>query len=420
MENVMKIKTGVGATTISLITPIGIWSISALNALPGLAVSPILGQLTHIFPSSSELDIQMLTSLPSLMIIPFVLIAGRLTEKVNNMVLLRVGLGIFLLSGILYFLSDRMWQLIVVSAILGIGSGMIVPLSTGLISHFFVGDERLKQFGYSSAITNLTLVIATVVTGYLAEVNWRWPFVVYLLPAISLVLSVFLAKSMKNDKDAGSTSMLVSADRNTESTVKTKSGFMVGNLIETMILYGLGTYLNLVVVYNLPFLMEEHHFTSGNAGTMISLFFLAIMLPGLILKPIVAKLKDTTLFFSYLSMAIGLGLILIAPTEWLIAPGCILAGLGYGVIQPWVYEKATHMAVPKKVTMALAYIMAMNYIAILLCPFIISFFAGLLGFSSQEFPFAFNMIITIAVAVYAWMRQKSFVFSSWETKNVSS
>ncbi len=409
----MKIKTGVGATSISLVTLIGIWSISALNALPGLAVSPILGQLTHIFPSSSELDIQMLTSLPSLMIIPFVLIAGRLTEKVNNMLLLRIGLGIFLLSGILYFLSDRMWQLIVVSAILGIGSGLIVPLSTGLISHFFTGDERLKQFGYSSAITNLTLVIATVVTGYLAEVNWRWPFVVYLLPAVSLVLSVFLAKSMKSDTGAGSTSMLVSADRNTETTVKSRSGFMVGNLAETMALYGLATYLNLVVVYNLPFLMEEHHFTSGNAGTMISLFFLAIMLPGLVLKPIVARLKDITLFISYLSIAAGLALILIAPTEWLIAPGCILAGLGYGVIQPWVYEKATHMAVPKKVTMALALIMAMNYIAILLCPFIISFFAGLLHFPSQEFPFAFNMLICLAVAAYAWMRQKAFVFSSW-------
>ena len=409
----MKIKTGVGATTISLVTLIGIWSISALNALPGLAVSPILGQLTHIFPKSSELDIQMLTSLPSLMIIPFVLIAGRLTEKINNMLLLRIGLGIFLLSGILYFVSDKMWQLIIVSAILGIGSGLIVPLSTGLISHFFVGDERLKQFGYSSAITNLTLVIATVVTGYLAEVNWRWPFVVYLLPAVSLVLSVFLAKSMKSDTEAGSTSMLVSADKNTETTVKTPSGFMIGNLIETMALYGLATYLNLVVVYNLPFLMEEHHFTSGNAGIMISLFFLAIMLPGLALKPIVAKLKDVTLFISYLCIAAGLALIVIAPIEWLIAPGCVLAGLGYGVIQPWVYEKATHMAIPKKVTMALAFIMAMNYIAILLCPFIVSFFAGLLNFPSQEFPFAFNMLICLAVAFYAWTRQKTFVFSSW-------
>lgn len=43
----MKIQTGQG--TIPLITLIGIFSISALNALPGLAVSPILGDLNKIF-----------------------------------------------------------------------------------------------------------------------------------------------------------------------------------------------------------------------------------------------------------------------------------------------------------------------------------------------------------------------------------
>ena len=60
----MKIQTGRG--TIPLITLIAIWSISALTSLPGLAVSPILGDLTKIFPKATDLDIQMLTSLPSL------------------------------------------------------------------------------------------------------------------------------------------------------------------------------------------------------------------------------------------------------------------------------------------------------------------------------------------------------------------
>ena len=58
----MKIQTGRG--TIPLITLIAIWSISALTSLPGLAVSPILGDLTKIFPKATDLDIQMLTSLP--------------------------------------------------------------------------------------------------------------------------------------------------------------------------------------------------------------------------------------------------------------------------------------------------------------------------------------------------------------------
>ena len=77
----MRIQTGRG--TIPLITLIGIWSISALNALPGLAVSPILGKLSVIFPHSTELDVQMLSSLPSLLIIPFIILAGKLTERVN-------------------------------------------------------------------------------------------------------------------------------------------------------------------------------------------------------------------------------------------------------------------------------------------------------------------------------------------------
>ena len=53
----MKIQTGQG--TIPLITLIGIFSISALNALPGLAVSPILGDLNKIFPSATDLEIHM-------------------------------------------------------------------------------------------------------------------------------------------------------------------------------------------------------------------------------------------------------------------------------------------------------------------------------------------------------------------------
>ena len=155
----MKIQTGRG--TIPLITLIAIWSISALTSLPGLAVSPILGDLTKIFPKATDLDIQMLTSLPSLLIIPFILLGGKLTEKVDYVRVLKVGLWLFAASGVLYLISNRMWQLIVVSALLGIGSGLIIPLSTGLVSRYFVGTYRVKQFGLSSAITNFTLVIAT-------------------------------------------------------------------------------------------------------------------------------------------------------------------------------------------------------------------------------------------------------------------
>lgn len=109
---------------------------------------------------------------------------------------------------------------------------------------------------------------------------------------------------------------------------------------------------------------------------MISLFFLAITAPGFCLDKIVGLLKERTKAYSLLSMALGLLLIWIAPIEWLIIPGCILVGLGYGIIQPMLYDKTTQTALPQKTTLALAFVMMMNYLAILLYPFIVDFSSG--------------------------------------------
>ena len=403
----MKINTGQG--TIPLITLIGIWSVSALTSLPGLAVSPILGELSTIFPHATELDIQMLTSLPSLLIIPFVLLAGKLAEKRDFIRLLRVGLWLFAASGVLYLFSSRMWQLMAVSALLGIGAGLIIPLSTGLISRYFTGEYRVRQFGYSSAITNMTLVVATAVTGYLAEVHWRLPFAVYLLPLISLVLSAYLKK------DAASVTIKQAAaiipPIQSTPVISGKYGIHIRHLVQLMLFYGLVTYVVLAVTFNLPFLMEAHHFSSGNSGLMMSLFFLAIMAPGFMLDSLVKLLGNKTKLYSLLAIAIGLLLIWISPKEWLIVPGCILVGLGYGIIQPLIYDKTVDTAIPQKTTLALAFVMVMNYLAILLSPFITDFFQWIFHTGSQEFPFIFNLCITILIMYWAYAKKEEFLFS---------
>lgn len=420
----MKIQTGRG--TIPLITLIAIWSISALTSLPGLAVSPILGDLTKIFPKATDLDIQMLTSLPSLLIIPFILLGGKLTEKVDYVRVLKVGLWLFAASGILYLISNRMWQLIVVSALLGIGSGLIIPLSTGLVSKYFVGTYRVKQFGLSSAITNFTLVIATAVTGYLAEVSWHLPFLVYLLPLVSILLVGHLKEDRSGEVAFTASSSSAAATTATETSPTedskaarqsaidiggSKYGIHIKHLIELMLFYGVITYIVVVVIFNLPFLMEKHHFSSGNSGLMISLFFLAITAPGFCLDKIVGLFKERTKTYSLLSIALGLLLIWIAPIEWLIIPGCILVGLGYGIIQPMLYDKTTQTALPQKTTLALAFVMMMNYLAILLYPFIVDFFQWVFHTQSQEFPFILNLLITIVTLFWTYRRRHTFLFN---------
>ena len=308
-----------------------------------------------------------------------------------------------------------MWQLIVVSALLGIGSGLIIPLSTGLVSRYFVGTYRVKQFGLSSAITNFTLVIATAVTGYLAEVSWHLPFLVYLLPLISILLVGHLKEDRTGEvaftpsSSADTTKDNESSEQSTSIDIGgSKYGIHIKHLIELMLFYGVITYIVVVVIFNLPFLMEKHHFSSGNSGLMISLFFLAITF---CLDKIVALLKGRTKAYSLLSMALGLLLIWIAPIEWLIIPGCILVGLGYGIIQPMLYDKTTQTALPQKTTLALAFVMMMNYLAILLYPFIVDFFQWIFHTQSQEFPFIFNLLITIVTLFWAYRRRNTFLFN---------
>ena len=103
----MKIKTGQGNMTLQKL--IAIYSISMVTSLPGLAISPILGKLESIFSSTSELQLQMLESLPSFIIVPFILLAGRMSLYFNTKKLLITGLAIFFACSIAYPFADRMW-----------------------------------------------------------------------------------------------------------------------------------------------------------------------------------------------------------------------------------------------------------------------------------------------------------------------
>ena len=277
----MRIRIQTGKGTIPLLTLLGIWSISAMTSLPGLAISPILGDLDQIFPNISDLEIQMLTSLPSPLIIPFVLLSGKLCESKNKILILNIGLFIFVGSGILYFLAKSMTALIVISCLLGVGAGMIIPLSTGLIADFFIGKERTKQLGISSAITNLSLVLATFFAGWLANFNWHYPFIVYILPVFALILTYFLRpKFLAKEchlKDIGT-------DDNRKTTeispyVKPNKNYNIPILLGIIAIYFMATYLVLVISFNIPFVVQDLHLSSSYAGTLISIFFLAIMLP---------------------------------------------------------------------------------------------------------------------------------------------
>ena len=141
----MRIPTGKG--TITLPALLAIWSVSLVVNLPGLAGSPMLGNLDRIFPHASDLEIQLLTVLPNLLIIPFVLFSGKLSESRDKVRIVITGLSIYLAAGVLYFFADNMVELILISCVLGCGCGLVIPLAAGMIADTFVGRDRMQQLG---------------------------------------------------------------------------------------------------------------------------------------------------------------------------------------------------------------------------------------------------------------------------------
>lgn len=230
----MKIQTGNGTITLQKLA--AIYSISMVTSLPGLAISPILGKLETIFHTASELQLQMLESLPSLIIIPFILLAGRLSLKLNRKKLLIAGLAIFFACSIAYPFADSMGFLLFISGLLGVGAGMVIPFSTGLVADYFSGDYRTRQLGLVSAITNFTLVIATLLAGFLAGINWHLSFIVYCISGISFYFAFFL-----DNKPA----FAGNNEKQSQSNIRPKWP------VKLMLLYYLITLLALTVPLNL-------------------------------------------------------------------------------------------------------------------------------------------------------------------------
>ena len=390
-----------------------IMSLSIVVNLPGLAVTPMLGTLSEIFPHTTQIEKQLLTVLPNLLIIPFVLLSGKLSMSHHKIAIIITALVIYSACGVLYMFADSMGYLIVISSLLGCGAGLLIPFSTGLIADTFVGSYRMKEMGLQSGISNMTLVAATFAVGWLSHGNWHIPFLVYLVALIPLGFSFRLHDLPAADLDMTPVAAKVPVPESAAGTAKVYKGFYITRLLAVVGVYFFFTFSTIVISYYCPFLIEKKHWSSGLSGTVTSLYFLFIFLPGFALPWIVKRLKEETFLVSTIFMACGLGLFAIFKTPWAMCLGAVFCGFGYGICQPLIYDKASRTVnTPAKSTMGLAIVLTANYLAIVLTPFIIDGIRSLLhagGFTG--FAFWLNFVLTALFIIVVVAGRKSFAFA---------
>lgn len=421
------INTGKGKIT--LLTLLAVWSISLVVDLPGLAITPVMSDIDKIFPHASHLEIQLLSVLPNFCILPFILLAGKLSVSNSKLTLICIGMAIFLAAGIACFFAKSLMALIIISCFIGVGCGIVIPLAAGVIADLFAGHERMQQMGIKSGIANFSLIIATLVVGWLGTSNWHLPFIVYLLPVIPLILAPFLSKrylkhtAMQAEATSANVSVTAvegkTSDNNSKSAATsdpdpyiptTKSG-RDRSIAGIMALYFTITFCTIVVSYYVPFAMQDDGLSSSWGGIVTSIFFLFITLAGFILTKFVGKVGNSTSWLCLLLMIGGLVIMAITNTLWTYVLGVMLVGAGYGIMQPLFYNKAAVLA-PRSndSTRILSLVMTANYFGTAVAPLIMTGIKDLFHISGHVFAFWLGAAFLVIPLVICLIWRHSYVF----------
>ena len=268
---------------------ISILSISLLSIMASAAISPALSSIGEYFSDSSELMIKMVVSLPAIFIIPVTLITGRLIFYIKKKTLVYMGLGLYLIGGLGGALATSIVMLLVMRAIIGIGTGLLIPLMRGVIADFFEGDERVKMMGYASAVNNLGGIIATVFAGILTIYGWRYPFLVYIVAFFVLFLVI---KYMPDHE------------------VETNDGSKA-HINKNVWIIGLSHYIVVLIFFSIPsglsyYITESGLGTGVTTGLLISLITIGSFFTGMNFHRIKEFLKGSTVMVGLGLMTIGM------------------------------------------------------------------------------------------------------------------
>lgn len=373
---------------------LAILSISLLTVMSGAAVSPALGNISETFGDANILLIKMILTIPAILIIPFSLLTGKLVEKFKKKKLLIMGLVIYLIGGIGGGFSTNIYVLLFFRALLGIGVGLIMPLSTGLIADFYEKDERAKMMGYSSAINQLGGMIAIVLSGILASINWRFSFGVYALGMITLVLAIFVLSEPENKVVA----------KKTKATVnKGLLKLMLAMAVVNIVFYTVPTTMSI-------FIQSEKLGDASIVGYILSIINIIAFVAGIMFIKIINTLKNNTVIFSCSAMLIGYILLSSASSIIILSLSMVFIGIGLGILLPLIFFTTSKSTAPENCTFALACVSSSMFLGQFLSPILVDLLSNIMGSTSIRFAFQFSAgICLVGIIVYYFLGKREEV-----------
>ena len=134
-------------------------------------------------------DLQWLVDAYSLVFAGVMLPAGMIGDRLGRKRLLLAGLTVFLAASLWCALSVSAGELIAARALMGLGAGIVFPLSIAVVSAAFGDDERPTAIGILTAAIALALPLGPVLGGLLLQ-HFTWHSVFWInVPTACLALA---------------------------------------------------------------------------------------------------------------------------------------------------------------------------------------------------------------------------------------
>ena len=313
-----------------------IWSVkltllltSTLTIMAGATIAPSLPAMQVHFTSveNAEFWVLLVLTMPALFIALGAPLAGQLVDKIGRKPLLTGSALLYGLAGSSGFVLDSLFQMLVGRALLGLAVAGIMVSSTTLIADYYQGDRRSSFMGLQAAFMSLGGVVFLSVGGIIADLNWRFPFLIYLFA--SLLIPLILGLLFEPTK----------AEKNPQKLEDSQIQSEAMSLKLLALIYSSALILQIVfymIPVQLPFYLEQ---LMGAGATQSGLAIAMVTLFGAIASLNYGRLKRRWSYFRILAMAfvlLGIGYcgIGLAGNYSLILLALLFAGFGLGLLTP--------------------------------------------------------------------------------------
>lgn len=374
------------------LTSVAIFSIFMLLMGVG-TVGAAIQSIAQAFPQVPFTTVLLVSSLPSLMIIPFTILSGAVAgSKVKYRTLVIIGMVFFTVAGVAPMFLNDFTTILVTRAVFGMGLGIITPLGNVLILKLFDEKERANMLGLSNLLQNVGAIVLQMGGAILCSINWRYTFAAHLLGVLSLIIVLFaLPEPEKTQQVSG-------------GKVKMPLG-----------VYGMSTLLGACflfffpMLYNMSTLMAiENIGNPTSAGVVLSMFTVGGMAGGAIFGKLFQICGRFTISLAILLCGAGLAIMYYGNNMLVLSIGTTVTGIGAVVIVPGIMMIFGRIVPPAGFGLATGIMMAFLNLASFVTPYYMALLAQVSGQASVRFPFFFGAACLIVLAIgYGLMNLKA-------------